>query len=114
MHRRQRLKLLLGRPVLVIAGCQSLAVVAALLLSPVAPGAAFPIGEKADDPLQMYLTDIYTVAVNLAGIPAISVPCAQTQDGLPIGVQLLGAPLQEPKLLQLAHVLERSEVTCTP
>jgi aspartyl-tRNA(Asn)/glutamyl-tRNA(Gln) amidotransferase subunit A len=78
------------------------------LLAPVAPDVAFRVGEKTDDPLQMYLTDIYTVAINLAGVPGISIPCARSADGLPIGVQLIGAPLQEEKLLQLAHALERS------
>jgi len=82
------------------------------LLAPVAPGTAFRLGEKVDDPLQMYLTDIYTVAVNLAGIPAVAVPYGRAADGLPIGVQLLGAPLQEERLLQLAHVLERSAGPC--
>jgi aspartyl-tRNA(Asn)/glutamyl-tRNA(Gln) amidotransferase subunit A len=78
------------------------------LLAPVAPGTAFKIGEKVDDPLQMYLTDIYTVAINLAGLPGISVPCARSHRGLPIGVQLVSAPLQEERLLQLAHALEQS------
>lgn len=82
------------------------------LLAPVTPGPAFRIGEKTDDPLQMYLTDIYTVAVNLAGIPAISVPCGLSAEGLPISVQLLGPPLQEEKLLQLGHALECSARPC--
>ena len=78
------------------------------LLSPVAPTTAFRIGENVDDPLQMYLNDIYTVSVNLAGIPGISVPFATAGDGLPIGVQLLAAPLQEEILLRLAYTLEQS------
>ena len=78
------------------------------LLSPVAPTTAFRIGENIDDPLQMYLNDIYTVSVNLAGIPGISVPFATAGDGLPIGVQLLAAPLQEERLLRLAYALEQS------
>ena len=78
------------------------------LLAPVAPTTAFRIGEKTDDPLQMYLTDIYTVAINLAGIPGISVPFAADDDELPIGVQLLAAPLREEVLLRLAHALEQN------
>ena len=87
------------------AGCDA-------LLAPVACGTAFRIGERTDDPLRMYLTDIYTVAVNLAGIPAIAVPVARAADGLPLGVQLLGAPLQEAVLLQLAHAVERVADPC--
>jgi aspartyl-tRNA(Asn)/glutamyl-tRNA(Gln) amidotransferase subunit A len=78
------------------------------LLSPVAPTTAFRLGENVDDPLQMYLNDIYTVSVNLAGIPGISVPFATAADGLPIGVQLLAAPLQEETLLRLAYALEQN------
>lgn len=78
------------------------------LIAPVAPGTAFRIGEKVDDPLQMYLTDIYTVAINLAGIPSLSVPCGVSSEGLPIGVQLVGPPLKEERLLQLGYALECS------
>ena len=78
------------------------------LLSPVAPTTAFRLGEKVDDPLQMYLNDIFTVSVNLAGIPGISVPFATAADGLPIGIQLLTAPLQEETLLRLAYALEQN------
>jgi aspartyl-tRNA(Asn)/glutamyl-tRNA(Gln) amidotransferase subunit A len=77
-----------------------------VLLSPVAPTTAFPIGEQIDDPLQMYLNDIYTVSVNLAGIPGISVPAATSSEGLPIGVQLLAAPFREEALLQAARAVE--------
>ena len=79
-----------------------------VLLSPVAPTTAFRLGEQLDDPLQMYLNDIYTVSVNLAGIPAISVPFAQSRGGLPIGVQLLAPPLEEARLLGAAYALERA------
>ena len=79
-----------------------------VLLSPVAPTTAFRLGEQLDDPLQMYLNDIYTVSVNLAGIPAISVPFAQSRSGLPIGVQLLAPPLKEARLLGAAYALERA------
>lgn len=76
------------------------------LLSPVAPTTAFRLGAQLDDPLQMYLNDIYTAAVNLAGLPAISVPFAHSR--LPIGVQLLAPPLQEARLLRTAQALERA------
>ncbi|MEE3258864.1 MAG: Asp-tRNA(Asn)/Glu-tRNA(Gln) amidotransferase subunit GatA [Candidatus Latescibacterota bacterium] len=78
-----------------------------VLLSPVAPTTAFRLGEQLDDPLQMYLNDIYTASVNLAGIPGVSVPFANGTDGLPIGVQLLAPPLAEARLLRMAHALER-------
>ncbi len=77
------------------------------ILMPTAPTPAFRFGEKLEDPLQMYLSDIYTISANLAGIPALSVPCGATGDGLPIGMQLLAAPFQEGLLFQLAHAYER-------
>jgi aspartyl-tRNA(Asn)/glutamyl-tRNA(Gln) amidotransferase subunit A len=73
------------------------------LLSPVCPSPAFRIGEKSSDPLAMYLSDIYTVTANLAGIPGLSVPCGFTQGGLPVGLQLLGRQFQEGTLLRLAQ-----------
>ncbi|HCL27004.1 MAG TPA: Asp-tRNA(Asn)/Glu-tRNA(Gln) amidotransferase GatCAB subunit A [Candidatus Latescibacteria bacterium] len=79
-----------------------------LLLSPVAPTTAFRLGAQVDDPLTMYLNDIYTVSVNLAGIPGISVPVAEAADGLPIGAQLLARPFEEEVLLRGARVLEQS------
>ncbi|HTY62330.1 MAG TPA: Asp-tRNA(Asn)/Glu-tRNA(Gln) amidotransferase subunit GatA [Acidobacteriota bacterium] len=72
------------------------------LLSPVSPTPAFRIGEKISDPLSMYLSDIYTVTANLAGIPALSVPCGFTQGGLPVGLQILANQFQESTLLRLA------------
>ena len=69
------------------------------LLSPTSPTAAFKIGEKSSDPLAMYLTDIYTISVNLAGLPGISVPCGFTEAGLPIGLQIIGRPFDEAGLL---------------
>jgi aspartyl-tRNA(Asn)/glutamyl-tRNA(Gln) amidotransferase subunit A len=72
------------------------------LLSPVSPTPAFKIGEKASDPLAMYLSDIYTVTANLVGIPALSVPCGFTQGGLPVGLQILASQFQEGMLLRLA------------
>ena len=79
-----------------------------VLISPVAPTTAFRLGEQLDDPLQMYLNDIYTASVNLAGIPAISVPFAHSRNDLPIGVQLLAPPLEEARLLRTAHALEQA------
>jgi aspartyl-tRNA(Asn)/glutamyl-tRNA(Gln) amidotransferase subunit A len=73
------------------------------LLSPVSPTPAFKIGEKSSDPLSMYLSDIYTVTANLAGIPGLSVPCGFTQGGLPVGLQLLGPQFREGTLLRLAQ-----------
>ncbi len=74
-----------------------------VLASPVSPTPAFKIGEKVEDPLEMYLTDIYTVGVNLAGIPAIAIPCGFSGSGLPIGMQLLGRHFDEERLLRIAH-----------
>jgi aspartyl-tRNA(Asn)/glutamyl-tRNA(Gln) amidotransferase subunit A len=79
-----------------------------LILSPVAPTTAFSIGAKTRDPLDMYLNDIYTVAVNLAGIPGISVPFSSAENGLPIGVQLLAPVLAEENLLKAAFALEQA------
>ena len=81
------------------------------LISPTSPVAAFKFGERVADPLQMYLADIFTIAANLAGICGISVPCGFAEmDGrrLPIGLQLLGKPLDETRILQVAHAYERS------
>lgn len=77
-----------------------------VLAAPVAPTPAFRLGDKTGDPLQMYLSDIFTIPVNLAGIPAISVPCGFTPDGLPVGMQLMADHFQEEKLLHSAYNLE--------
>lgn len=77
------------------------------LITPTSPIPAFRRGEKSD-PLAMYLCDIYTIGVNLAGLPAISVPCGFTSEGLPIGLQLIGQPFQEANLLAIAHAYERA------
>jgi aspartyl-tRNA(Asn)/glutamyl-tRNA(Gln) amidotransferase subunit A len=77
------------------------------LLTPTSPVPAFKIGEKSD-PLAMYLCDIYTIGVNLAGLPGASVPCGFTGSGLPIGLQLIGQPFQEANLLAIAHAYERA------
>ena len=79
-----------------------------LIASPTAPTPAFKIGEKAADPLQMYLSDIYTISCNLAGLCGISIPCGFSDNGLPIGLQLLGKPFGEPELLSAAHAYEQS------
>ncbi|NPA57813.1 MAG: Asp-tRNA(Asn)/Glu-tRNA(Gln) amidotransferase subunit GatA [Aquificae bacterium] len=76
-----------------------------LLATPTTPDVAFKIGEKTDDPVQMYLSDIFTVSVNMAGVPAISLPCG-FKDGLPVGLQLIGKPFDEGTLLQVAHRYE--------
>ncbi len=77
-----------------------------MILTPTAPTTAFKIGEKSDDPLAMYLSDIFTVSANLAGIPGISVPCGLSSTGLPIGLQLLGKYWTEEVLLNFAHVYQ--------
>jgi aspartyl-tRNA(Asn)/glutamyl-tRNA(Gln) amidotransferase subunit A len=77
-----------------------------VILSPVAPTTAFRIGEKANDPLQMYLADIYTAPVNLAGNPAISIPCGFDSSNLPIGLQLVGRHFEEETVLNFAHQYE--------
>jgi aspartyl-tRNA(Asn)/glutamyl-tRNA(Gln) amidotransferase subunit A len=72
------------------------------IVTPTAPTPAFKLGEKADDPLAMYLADIYTVTADLAGVPGISVPCGTTQEGLPIGLQVLGRHFDESTVLRVA------------
>lgn len=79
-----------------------------VLLTPTAPSTAFKAGAHADDPLAMYLADLLTIPVNLAGLPAISVPCGFSNAGLPIGMQLIGNVLDEPRLLQVAHQYEQA------
>jgi len=76
------------------------------LMMPVAPTTAFKIGEKTADPLQMYLSDIYTIAANLAGVPGISIPCGLDSGGLPIGLQILGPAFSEAKMLRIARMFE--------
>ncbi len=83
------------------AGCDVIA-------GPTSPGVAFPIGERVSDPLAMYLADICTISANLAGLAGVSVPCGFSAAGLPIGLQLLAAPLEEEKLLRAARVYERA------
>jgi aspartyl-tRNA(Asn)/glutamyl-tRNA(Gln) amidotransferase subunit A len=78
------------------------------ILTPTAPTPAFRIGEKVKDPLQMYLSDIHTIPVNLAGLPAISIPCGFSRDHLPIGLQMIGNHFNEGMLLRLAYTFERN------
>ncbi|MBU6430234.1 MAG: Asp-tRNA(Asn)/Glu-tRNA(Gln) amidotransferase GatCAB subunit A, partial [Cyanobacteria bacterium REEB65] len=78
-----------------------------LLLSPTSPTTAFGLGERLADPLSMYLADIATVSANLAGIPALSLPCGFDSNGLPIGLQLQGPPRSEARLLAAAAAFER-------
>jgi aspartyl-tRNA(Asn)/glutamyl-tRNA(Gln) amidotransferase subunit A len=84
-----------------LAGCDVIA-------GPTAPTPAFKIGEKAADPLAMYLSDVYTISCNLAGLPGLSVPCGFTRAGLPVGLQLVAGPFEEAKLLRAARAYERA------
>jgi aspartyl-tRNA(Asn)/glutamyl-tRNA(Gln) amidotransferase subunit A len=77
-----------------------------VLVSPTSPTTAFRIGERADDPMAMYLSDVFTIPANLAGVPAISVPCGVDAAGLPVGLQLTAPVLEEARVLRVAHVLE--------
>jgi aspartyl-tRNA(Asn)/glutamyl-tRNA(Gln) amidotransferase subunit A len=79
-----------------------------VILTPVAPTPAFKIGENVEDPLKMYLSDIFTLSANLAGIPGMSVPCGFSKEGLPIGLQILGPHFNEGKLLQVAYNFEQA------
>lgn len=76
------------------------------ILAPVSPFPAFKLGEKVDDPMQMYLSDIYTVTGSLAGIPCMSVPCGRTQENLPVGLQILCNHFEEAKMFRIAHAFE--------
>ncbi len=79
-----------------------------VILGPTSPTPAFKIGEKTENPLAMYLGDIYTISCNLAGIAGISIPCGSTKTGLPIGLQILAPPFEEEKLLRVARMYERA------
>jgi aspartyl-tRNA(Asn)/glutamyl-tRNA(Gln) amidotransferase subunit A len=78
------------------------------IVTPTSPTAAFKLGEKVDDPLAMYLADIYTVTADLAGIPGISIPCGATKEKLPIGMQILGKHFAEATILRVAHAFEQA------
>jgi aspartyl-tRNA(Asn)/glutamyl-tRNA(Gln) amidotransferase subunit A len=79
-----------------------------VIITPTTPTPAFKIGEKVKDPLQMYLSDIYTIPVNLAGIPAISIPCGFSRENLPIGLQIIGNHFEEGKILKVAYCFEQN------
>ena len=79
-----------------------------VMVTPTAPTTAFRLGEKVEDPLQMYLSDIFTIPVNLAGIPAMVVPCGFSREGLPIGLQIMGKHFDEGKLLRVAYTFEQN------
>jgi aspartyl-tRNA(Asn)/glutamyl-tRNA(Gln) amidotransferase subunit A len=79
-----------------------------VMVTPTSPTPAFKVGEKADDPLQMYLSDIFTISVNLAGIPGISLPCGFTPEGLPIGMQIMGKHFDEETILNVAYAYEQT------
>ncbi len=79
-----------------------------VLAAPTAPTTAFRLGEKTADPLAMYLSDVLTISVNLAGLPGMSIPCGVDGSGLPIGLQLIGKPFGEEHLLQTAYAYEQA------
>jgi aspartyl-tRNA(Asn)/glutamyl-tRNA(Gln) amidotransferase subunit A len=79
-----------------------------VIVTPTAPTPAFLVGEKVENPLQMYLSDILTIPVNLTGIPAISIPCGLSREGLPIGLQIMGKHFDEGKILQAAFTFEQN------
>ncbi|MDP3419517.1 MAG: Asp-tRNA(Asn)/Glu-tRNA(Gln) amidotransferase subunit GatA [Thiobacillus sp.] len=79
-----------------------------VILGPTAPGTAFKLGEKSDDPVEMYLNDLYTIPANLAGLPGMSLPCGFDAKGLPIGLQLVGNYFSEAKMLNVAHQYQRA------
>jgi aspartyl-tRNA(Asn)/glutamyl-tRNA(Gln) amidotransferase subunit A len=79
-----------------------------VILTPTAPSAAFAVGEKMDDPIAMYLNDVFTVPVNLAGLPGISVPSGLSADGLPLGLQVIGRAFDEASVLRVGEVIERA------
>jgi aspartyl-tRNA(Asn)/glutamyl-tRNA(Gln) amidotransferase subunit A len=78
------------------------------IITPTTPTPAFKLGEKADDPLAMYLADIYTVTADLVGIPGISVPCGNSKEGLPIGLQVFARHFQEGTMIRVAHAVEQA------
>jgi len=79
------------------------------IITPVTPTPAFKLGEKTGDPMEMYLSDIYTVTANLVGVPGISLPCGNNREGLPLGIQILGKHFDESTVVRLAHAVEQSQ-----
>jgi aspartyl-tRNA(Asn)/glutamyl-tRNA(Gln) amidotransferase subunit A len=77
------------------------------IITPTSPTTAFKISEKIQNPVEMYLSDIYTTSINLAGVPAISVPCGLDAEGLPIGMQVIGKPFDEATILSIAYTYEQ-------
>jgi aspartyl-tRNA(Asn)/glutamyl-tRNA(Gln) amidotransferase subunit A len=77
-------------------------------MGPTAPATAFNIGDKTDDPVSMYLSDIYTIAVNLAGLPGMSVPCGFGASGRPVGLQIVGNYFSEARMLNVAHQYQKA------
>ena len=77
-------------------------------MTPVTPTPAFKLGEKSEDPLQMYLSDIFTISVNLAGLPAMALPCGFSKTGLPIGLQIIARAFEEDTMFRAAHAYEQS------
>ena len=85
------------------------------ILTPTAPSAAFGFGEKGDDPLEMYLNDVFTVPASLAGLPGLSLPAGLSAEGLPLGLQILGRPFDEETVFRVSGVLEEAAAfTATP
>jgi aspartyl-tRNA(Asn)/glutamyl-tRNA(Gln) amidotransferase subunit A len=80
-----------------------------VIVGPMTPTPAFKLGEKTDDPVAMYLADIYSVAASLAGICGVSVPCGETKDGLPVGVQIMGRHFDEATMLRVGLTVERQQ-----
>ncbi|HLA50189.1 MAG TPA: amidase, partial [Thermodesulfovibrionia bacterium] len=79
-----------------------------VIVTPTSPTPAFKVGEKTEDPLQMYLSDIFTISVNLAGVPAISIPCGFTSNNLPIGLQIIGKHFDEESIFKAAYAYEQA------
>ena len=85
------------------------------IITPTSPTPAFEFGAKSEDPISMYLSDIYTISTNLAGLPAISIPCGFTKSKLPVGLQLIGRAFEESSLLSIAHAYDREhKFGCVP
>ncbi len=78
------------------------------IITPTSPTVAFNLGEKIEDPLKMYLSDVFTISANLAGIPGISIPCGFNKNSLPIGLQILGKPFDEKTILRIAYAYEQN------
>jgi aspartyl-tRNA(Asn)/glutamyl-tRNA(Gln) amidotransferase subunit A len=91
----------------IAADYQSALAAVDIIALPTSPTAAFPLGERLQDPVAMYLSDVFTVGASLAGVPALSMPCGLTSGGLPVGLQLIGRPFDEATLFRAADAYER-------